>query len=143
MYNLDLSACTTTAGSTTVVDSTVTILAEKAGKKIENKTTYLQMTGGAASSTENERYGLLLTLTGTAKITAQATTKTDGKTLRLINTSTSTSTDATTTMSSSGTASTDANDAVEISFENVTEGTYIFGSSSGGCNLFSLKIEYQ
>ena len=141
-YTLDIANFpTTVTGTTQEIDSTVTVIStakdsQSKDKSIAGKGTYVQMTGGAAAAD----YGLQLTLAKNATITAKATTKTTGKTLMLLDSASNNKREASKIIDST---TTNVSDAVEITFENVAAGTYMFGSSSGGCYLFSLVIEYK
>ena len=128
------------SGGNQVLDDIVTVYASVASKSIQNKTTYLQMTGSGVNITSGSEYGLQLTLESKATITITATAKKSAGPWALKNSkgTTDSSTNAV-LLSDDPTKDT----PTEITFENVAAGTYMLGAKSNGGNLYSLTITYS
>ncbi len=143
-YTLNIANCPTTAETTKVVDSTISVVAAASGKKIENKSTYLQMTGGKASATAGVEYGLKVTLTKTAStITIKASSKESKAANQWIMKGASGASDVTST----GTPATapekgNVSNVATLTFSSVPAGTYYLGASADGGYLTSLVITY-
>ncbi|MCM1321254.1 MAG: hypothetical protein NC041_01060 [Bacteroides sp.] len=143
-YTLDITSIPETTGSTSKIDDTVTVVSTIQNSSGKDQTIkyssngYCQMSGAKAQT----GYGLQLTLTGAATITATATEKNDstsGTKLVLLNSEG--------TAVSTSEASIDANGTAKESLKEISlsadAGTYIFGPSAGGCFLYSLVITYK
>ena len=137
------------------LDDTVTVYATKSGKSIQAypkaEPPVVKMTGGSATTTAGEEYGLQLTLAADAKITITALTKQGTNagvqwTLKGMNGASDIDSTGEPAVASADISSNnlkqDTTPATHT-FASVPKGTYMFGAKSTGGYLFSLKIEYK
>ncbi len=145
-YTLDISKIPDKTEATSAkVDDTISVYASASNKKIEGKTTYVQMTGGKGSATFGAEYGLQITLTKAATITITALSKESKSACQwtLANTDSSKSVDSTGTPAVAAAKSdVTTTTPATLTFNEVPAGTYYLGAKSDGGYLTSLKIEY-
>ena len=145
-YTLDLSSFPeSVAASSSKIDDTVTVYASASTKKIQGKTTYVQMTGGKAVTTSGSEYGLALTLEANATVTITALSKESKTACQWMMLGMNGETDVTSTGTPAvANAKSDVTTTAPatLTFENVPAGTYMLGAKSDGGYLCSLTITY-